>query len=85
MESIKSSVADFLGNHRIVDYACVVEELLHYYRKIGTRMSLKTHFLSSHLDFFPANGGDYSEEQGERFDQDNRKQVLGTMEGQDAC
>ena len=68
--AFKYIVADFLGNHRSVDYECVVQELLHYYHKIGARMSLKMHFLSSHLDFFPANCGDYSEEQGERFHQD---------------
>ena len=33
-------------------------------------MSIKLHFLDSHLDFFPDNLGDYSEEQGERFHQD---------------
>ena len=68
--AFKYIVADFLSNHRSVDYECVVQELLHYYHKIGARMSLKMHFLSSHLDFFPANCGDYSEEQGERFHQD---------------
>ncbi|KDR09212.1 hypothetical protein L798_01096 [Zootermopsis nevadensis] len=33
-------------------------------------MSLKIHFLHSHLDFFPGNVGDVSDEQGERFHQD---------------
>ena len=33
-------------------------------------MSVKLHFLHSHLDFFPDNLGDVSEEQGERFHQD---------------
>ena len=33
-------------------------------------MSLKLHFLDSHLDSFSENLGDYSEEQGERFFQD---------------
>ena len=28
------------------------------------------HFLQSHLDYFPENCGNYSEEQGERFHQD---------------
>ena len=36
-------------------------------------MSVKMHFLSSHLDYFPENCGDYSEEQGERFHQDLRQ------------
>jgi hypothetical protein len=33
-------------------------------------MSLKIHFLNSHLDFFPQNLGAVSEEEGERFHQD---------------
>jgi hypothetical protein len=33
-------------------------------------MSLKLHFLHFHLDYFPENLGDLSEEQGERFHQD---------------
>lgn len=33
-------------------------------------MSLKIHFLHSHLDFFPENLGDVSDEHGERFHQE---------------
>ena len=33
-------------------------------------MSLKVHFLHAHLDYFPQNLGDMSEEHGERFYQD---------------
>ena len=33
-------------------------------------MSVKVHFLYSHLDYFPENLGAFSEEQGERFHQD---------------
>ena len=33
-------------------------------------MSLKLHFLHSHLYFFPENLGDVSDEHGERFHQD---------------
>ncbi|EFN89517.1 hypothetical protein EAI_06206, partial [Harpegnathos saltator] len=36
-------------------------------------MSLKIHFLHSHLDFFPGNLGDTSDEQGERLHQDMAK------------
>ena len=35
----------------------------------GVNMSLKIHFLHSHLDFFPENLGDESDEHGERFHQ----------------
>jgi len=33
-------------------------------------MSLKIHFLHSHLDFFPENLGSVSDEHGERFHQE---------------
>jgi len=33
-------------------------------------MSLKIHFLESHLDFFPENLGEVSDEHCERFHQD---------------
>ncbi|UYV68164.1 CLPB [Cordylochernes scorpioides] len=37
---------------------------------LGCNMSLKIHFLHSHLDFFPDNLGEVSDEHGERFHQD---------------
>ena len=36
----------------------------------GCRMSVKLHFLSSHLDFFQENLGDFNKKHGERFHQD---------------
>ena len=33
-------------------------------------MSLKIHFMDSHVEYFPENLGNYSQEQGERFHQD---------------
>ena len=33
-------------------------------------MSIELHYLFSHLDYFPENLGDVSEEQGEQFHQD---------------
>ena len=44
--------------------------MLNNYRDIGANMSIKVHFLHSHLDRFPENCGDVSDEQGERFHQD---------------
>ena len=38
--------------------------------KLGCRMSIKMHYLHSHLDFFRPNLTDVSEEHGERFHQD---------------
>ena len=44
---------------------------------MGCRMSLKIHFLHTHLDFFPENLGAVSDEQGQLFHQD-----ITTMEQQ---
>jgi hypothetical protein len=70
--TLKSIIKNFLGNHRSPEYEHAVEELLQSYQALGARMSIKMHFLSSHLDYFPQNCGDYSEEQGERFHRDIR-------------
>ena len=69
-ESFKSLTNNFLGNHKSEEYEAVVENLIHNFQNLGVRMSIKLHFLRSHLDYFPENCGDYSEEQGERFHQD---------------
>ncbi|KAJ8722816.1 hypothetical protein PYW07_003996 [Mythimna separata] len=45
-------------------------KILQNFNRLGVNMSM--HFLHSHLDRFPQNLGDYSEEQGERFHQDIR-------------
>jgi hypothetical protein len=42
-------------------------------------MSLKLHFLFSHLDQFPENQGAVSEEQGERFHRDIRRLKIHSM------
>ena len=48
------------------------EELIHVsdYEAIGANLSLKMHFLHLHIDFFPDNLGDVSDEHGECFHQD---------------
>ena len=66
-------ISNFLGKHRSLDYEEQVKELLESFRALGARMSVKMHFLSSHVDYFPDNCGDYSEEQGERFHHDLRQ------------
>jgi hypothetical protein len=37
---------------------------------LKSNMSTKLHFLHAHLDYFPENLGDVSDEHGERFHQD---------------
>ncbi|KAI6651868.1 Receptor-type tyrosine-protein phosphatase epsilon-like [Oopsacas minuta] len=68
--SFKWVCENFLGNKKSSNYGEGVETLLNAYEKMSFRMSLKLHFLHSHLDFFPENLGAVSDEQGERFHQD---------------
>ena len=63
-------VQNFLGNKRADNYRELVENMLENFQIAGARMSLKMHFLHSHLDFFPPNNGEVSDEHGERFHQD---------------
>ena len=65
--SFKPIVKDFLGNRKDENYVPTVNDLLDSYKNMGCRMSLKMHFLHSHLDFFPESLGVVSNEQGERF------------------
>ena len=48
----------------------LVSVLLEKYHQLGCNMSLKIHFLHSHLNFFPPSCGAVSDEHGERFHQD---------------
>lgn len=61
---------NFFGNFKAQNHKQLVENLVESFEKIGCLMSLKLHFMDSHADRFPANVGDFSEEQGERFHQD---------------
>jgi hypothetical protein len=54
----------FYPNHEILS------DLLTAYKAVGCNMSLKVHFLDSHLDFFPENLGALSDEHGQRIHQD---------------
>ena len=63
-------VHNFLRNSKSDDYENLVRQMIRNFQALGCRMSVKLHFLDSHLDYFPANLGAYSEEQGERFHQD---------------
>ena len=57
-----------LGNHEAANYQDVVQDLLTSYKAMGCNMSLKIHFLESHLDFFPPeNLGEVSDEHREKI------------------
>ena len=68
--SFVSLIKNFLGNHKALNYVELVENMLTKYQEIGAKMSIKVHFLHSHLDKLPENLGNFSEEQCERFHQD---------------
>jgi len=68
--SFKRICKDFLGNHKVANYQDVVQELFTLYKVMGCDMSLKIHFLESHLEFFPQILREVSDEHGERFHQD---------------
>jgi hypothetical protein len=74
-EAFRQVATKFLGKDRADNYNDLVENLLSAYQTLGCNMSLKIHFLHSHLDFFPQNCGEVSDEHGERFHQD-----ISTME-----
>ena len=65
-------VKNFLGNDKAENYVELVDSMLESYKQLGAYMSIKVHFLFSHLDKFPENLGSVSDEQGERFHQDMR-------------
>ncbi|GBM32553.1 hypothetical protein AVEN_187143-1 [Araneus ventricosus] len=69
-ESVKLVIISFLGNKKDPNYKSIVEEMIKKFKILVCSMSLKVHFLDSHLDYFPENLGAVSEEQGEIFHQD---------------
>ena len=68
--SFKNVVRNFLGNTKSNVYKRIFANLLKNYCKMSVRMSLKIHFLHCHLDFFPDNLDETSDEQGEWLHQD---------------
>lgn len=67
---IVATIKNFLGNKRAENYKEIIAEMMSAFRDMKVNMSLKIHFLYDHLEFFPDNLGDYSDEHGERFHQD---------------
>ena len=68
--SCVSVVREFLGNTKASNYQYLVDLKLRNFQALGARMSIKLHYLFSHLDYFSENLGNVSKEQGERFHQD---------------
>lgn len=68
--SFKQMVRNFLENSPSPEYEKVIQDLISSYQQLGSRISVKMHFLHSHLDYFLKNCEDYSEEEAEWFYQD---------------
>lgn len=69
-DGIHNVCTQFLGNYRADNYQEIIADMITAFKNMHVNMSLKIHFLDDHLDFFPDNCGDYSDEQGERFHKD---------------
>ncbi|UYV66635.1 hypothetical protein LAZ67_4002419 [Cordylochernes scorpioides] len=67
--SFRNVCKNFLGSVKVENYRNIVNDLLLSYKALGCNMSLKIHFLHSHLYSFPDNLGAVSDEHGERFHQ----------------
>ena len=63
-------INNFLGNKKAENYEELIRNVIEAYREMKVNMSLKIHLLCDHLDFFPSNLGDFSDEHGERFHRD---------------
>lgn len=68
--AFKNLVKEFLGNTRAQSYTEIVQQLLESFEILDCNMSIKVHFLHSHLADFPIKLGAVSDEQDERFHQD---------------
>ncbi|KAG0720826.1 Pyruvate dehydrogenase phosphatase regulatory subunit, mitochondrial [Chionoecetes opilio] len=72
-KSFVQVVNNFLGNTKAANHARLVSSMIEAFQKLGCLMSIKMHFLFSHMEKFPENLGAMSDEQGERFHQDMRQ------------
>ena len=70
--SYVSVIREFLGNTKASNYRNRMNVMLQNFQALDVRMSIKFHYLFSHLDHFPENLGNVNEEQGERLHQDIR-------------
>ena len=63
----KNVVEQFPGNVKSRKWKKQISKMVHSFKKLEYLMSLKLHFIDSHVKYFPENVGDYGEEQSERF------------------
>ena len=58
-------VMNFLGNNKVRNYAELVTNMLTAFSNLGCSLSIKMHYLFSHMGRFPENLGSINDEQGE--------------------
>lgn len=61
----QTGVENFLGNFKHPDFKNMVSNMLKNFQELGCIMNVKVHFLHSHIDYFPENLGNFSEEHSE--------------------
>ena len=66
----KNVVEQFLGNVKSPEWKKQASKMVDSFKKLKCLMSLKLHFMDFHVEYFPKNLGDYSEEQGEKLHKD---------------
>jgi hypothetical protein len=55
--AFRSVTENFLGKNKDPNYKNIVETMLENFKKLGCNMSVKVHFLHSHIEYFPENLG----------------------------
>ncbi|GFV20884.1 uncharacterized protein TNCV_353581 [Trichonephila clavipes] len=66
--SFKLVVTGFLGNKKDPNYKALFAELLQNYKILGCNMSVKVHFLHSHLDYFSEKENEFGKVEPETVD-----------------
>ena len=73
-------VKSFLDNNKASNYEELITNMLYAFKSLGCNMSIKMHYLFSHIDQYPENLGAISDKQGERFHQ-NIKEIETRYQG----
>ena len=60
--SLRNLSTKFLGKQKSVNYTEIIDKLFENYRKLGFTVSIKMHLLRSHLDRFPNNCSQLSDQ-----------------------
>ena len=79
-DSFKDVVLKFLVNRRDENYKDIAARMLNAFKEQGCNMSLKVHFLHSHVNYFPENLGRTVKNRVKGFTRTSRTQREGTKE-----